>query len=65
MLVCAMFGCHPRTVHVSKDDAYDTNNNDIRFIYQVLIIGDFGFKWKVNVERFKIFFDIENCSFCC
>jgi hypothetical protein len=52
--LCAMFGCHPRIVHVSKDDAYDTNNNDIKSIYQVLIIGDFGLKWKVNVERFKI-----------
>jgi hypothetical protein len=49
-----MFGFHPRTIHVSKDDAHDTNNNFIMTIYQVLIIGDFGLKWKVNVERFKI-----------
>ncbi len=29
-----MFGLELVIVHVSKDDAYDDNNNDIRSIYQ-------------------------------
>jgi hypothetical protein len=52
--LCAMFGLHPGTIHVFKDDAYDANNNVIGFIYQVLVIGDFSFKWKVNAKRFRI-----------
>jgi hypothetical protein len=28
--MCAMFGFHSRTIHVSKDDAYDANNIIIR-----------------------------------
>ncbi len=31
--MCAMLGFHLRIVHVSKDDAYDANNNVIRSIY--------------------------------
>jgi hypothetical protein len=31
--LCAMFGFHPKIVHVSKDDAYDANNNVIKSIY--------------------------------
>jgi hypothetical protein len=45
--MCAMFDFHPRTIHVSKDDAYDANNNVIRFIYQVLVIGDLNLELKV------------------
>jgi hypothetical protein len=45
---------HPRTVHVSKDKEYDDNNNVIRSIYQVPILGDFVLEWRVNVGRFKI-----------
>jgi hypothetical protein len=52
--LCAMFGFHPRMVHVPKDDAYDANNNVIRSIYQVPVIVDLGLEWRVNVERFKI-----------
>jgi hypothetical protein len=37
-----MFSFHLGTMHVSKDDAYDANNNVIRSIYQVLIIDDFS-----------------------
>ncbi len=37
-----MFGFHLGIVHVSKDKAYDDNNNVIRSIYQVPILGDFG-----------------------
>jgi hypothetical protein len=50
----AMFGFHLKIVHVSKDKAYDVNNNVIRSIYQVPILGDFGLEWRVNVRRFKI-----------
>jgi hypothetical protein len=28
-----MFGLESRIVHISKDDAYDDNNNVIKFIY--------------------------------
>jgi hypothetical protein len=40
--MCAMFGFHRRTIHVSKDDEYDANNNVIRYICQVSVIGDVG-----------------------
>ncbi len=33
---------------------YDDNNNVIRSIYQILVFGDFGLEWRVNVGRFKI-----------
>jgi hypothetical protein len=49
-----MFSFHLGTMHVSKDDAYDANNNVIRSIYQVLIIGDFNLQWRVNTKRFRI-----------
>lgn len=49
-----MFGFHPGTMHVFKDNAYDDNNNIIRSIYQVPIIDDLGLKWMVNVENFMI-----------
>jgi hypothetical protein len=49
-----MFSFHLGTMHVSKDDAYDANNNVIRSIYQVLIIGDFSLRWRVNTKRFRI-----------
>jgi len=49
-----MFSFHLGTMHVSKDDAYDANNNVIRSIYQVLIIGDFSLQWRVNTKRFRI-----------
>ncbi len=50
--LCAMSNFHPRIVHVSKDDAYDANNNVIRSIYQILVIGDLDLEWRVNFERF-------------
>jgi hypothetical protein len=49
-----MFNFHPRIVHVSKDDAYDANNNVIRSIYQVLVIGDLNLEWRVKFEKFMI-----------
>jgi hypothetical protein len=52
--LCVMFGFHPGTMHVFKDNAYDDNNNIIRSIYQVPIIDDLGLKWMVNVENFMI-----------
>jgi Tat protein secretion system quality control protein TatD with DNase activity len=52
--LCAMFGFHPRIVHVSKDELYDHINNVIRSIYHVLVFGNFGLEWKVNVGSFKI-----------
>jgi hypothetical protein len=58
--LCAMFGFHSRIVHVSKDKAYDVNNNVIRSIYQVSILGDFRLEWRVNAGRFRIV--VENLS---
>jgi len=52
--LCAMFGFHLGTIHISKDDAYDANNNVIISIYQVPIIGDLSLEWRVNFGRFKI-----------
>jgi hypothetical protein len=46
--LCAMFGFHLEIIHVSKDDAYDANNNVIKSIYQVLVIGDLGLEWRVQ-----------------
>jgi len=40
-------------MHV-KDNAYTVNNNVIKSIFQVLIIGDLGLEWRLNVKRFKI-----------
>jgi hypothetical protein len=39
---------------VSKDKTYDDNNDVIISIYQVLVLGNFDFEWKVNVKKFKI-----------
>jgi hypothetical protein len=33
--LCAMFGFQPGTLHISKDDAFDDNNNVTRFVCQV------------------------------
>jgi len=55
-----MFNFYPRTMDVSKDDACDANNNVIRSIYHVSIIGDLGLEWRVNAEKFKII--VENLS---
>lgn len=52
--LCAMFGFHRDTIHVSKDDEYDANDNVIIFVCQVLVIGDLNLEWKANVGRFKI-----------
>jgi len=49
-----MFGFHLGTIHVSKNEKYDDNNNVIKYIYQVLVLGDFGLESRVNVWRFKI-----------
>jgi hypothetical protein len=52
--LCIMFSFHARVVHVYKDDAYDANNNVIRSIYQVPVIGDLSLEWKVNFKKFRI-----------
>jgi hypothetical protein len=52
--LCVMFGFHMGFVHVSKDKMYDDNNNAIRSIYQIPILGDFGLEWKKNAKRFRI-----------
>jgi hypothetical protein len=57
--LCAMFNFHPITMHV-KDNAYNVNNNVIKSIFQVLVIGDLGLEWRLNVKRFKII--VENLS---
>jgi hypothetical protein len=52
--LCVMFGFHSRIVHVSKKNIYDDNNDVIRSIYQVLVLGDFSLEWRVYVARFRI-----------
>jgi hypothetical protein len=52
--LCAIFGFHMGFVHVSKDKMYDDNNNVIRSIYQIPVLGDFGLEWRVNAKRFRI-----------
>jgi hypothetical protein len=52
--LCAMFGFHSGIVHVSKDETYDDNNNVIGSNYQVPILGDFHFEWRVNSRKIKI-----------
>jgi hypothetical protein len=39
--LCVMFGFHLGIIHVSKDEAYDDDNNVIKSIYHVLVLGDF------------------------
>ncbi len=51
--LCAMFGFHLINIQVSKDETFDDNNNVIRSNYQILVFGDFGLVWRVNVGRFK------------
>jgi hypothetical protein len=52
--LCVMFGFHLGIVDVSKDKTYDDNNNVIRSIYQVPILGDFGLEWRVNVATLAL-----------
>jgi hypothetical protein len=58
-----MFGFHLGIVHVSKNKMYDDNNNVIKSIYQVSVLGDFGLEWKVNVGRFRIIVEISPKSY--
>jgi hypothetical protein len=44
--LCVIFGFHMGFVHVSKDKMYDDNNNVIRSIYQIPVLGDFGLEWS-------------------
>jgi hypothetical protein len=46
--LCVMFGFRPRTVHISKDDTYDDNNNVTIIVYQVPIIITQGLEWTLN-----------------
>jgi hypothetical protein len=41
-------------MHTSKDNAYDDNNNVIRFVYQTLVTTTQGLEWILNVENFSI-----------
>jgi len=52
--LCAMFGLQPNTVHISKDDAYDDNNNVTRSIYQVPMNVSQGLEWIFNGRMFKV-----------
>jgi hypothetical protein len=52
--LCAMFGLQPDTVHISKEDAYDDNNNVTRSIYQVPVNASQGLKWIIDGKMFKI-----------
>jgi hypothetical protein len=49
-----MFGFQFGTMHTSKDNVYDDNNNVIRSIYQVLVTTTQGSKWTFNIGKFSI-----------
>jgi hypothetical protein len=46
--LCVMFGFQLGTMHISKDDAYDDNNNVTIIVYQVPIIIAQGLEWTFN-----------------
>jgi hypothetical protein len=48
-----MFRVQLRIVHISKDDAFDDDNNIIRFIYQVLFPIAHELGWILHVDRFR------------
>jgi len=50
----AMFGFQLGTMHISKDNAYDDNNNVIRFVYQTPLSSAQGLEWSLHVRRFEI-----------
>jgi hypothetical protein len=52
--LCAMFGFQLGTMHISKNDAYDDNNNVIRFVYQAPLLNAKGLEWSLHVRRFEI-----------
>jgi hypothetical protein len=49
-----MFGFQLGTMHTSKDNAYDDNNNVIRSIYQVLVTVKQGSKRTFDIEKNSI-----------
>jgi hypothetical protein len=49
-----MFGFRIGTVHISKNNVYDDNNNVIRIIYQALVSTTQGFEWTLNIGKFNI-----------
>lgn len=51
--LCAMFGFQHGTMHISKDDAFDDNNNITRFVYQVLLPNAHGLGWPLCASRFR------------
>ncbi len=50
-------------MHISKDDAYDDNNNATTSIYQSLVFSLEGLQWLINVSKFKIIDDIMSKTF--
>lgn len=52
--LCAMFGFRLETMHISKDDMYDDNNNVIRFVYQALLLSAQGLEWSFQFRKFEI-----------
>jgi hypothetical protein len=51
--LCVMFGFQFRIVHISKDDAFNNDNNITRFIYQVLLPSAHRLGWTLHVDRFR------------
>jgi hypothetical protein len=49
-----MFGFQLGTMHTSKDNVYDDNNNVIRFVYQALVTTTQGLEWTFNIGKFNI-----------
>jgi hypothetical protein len=49
-----MFGFQLGTMHTSKDNVYDDNNNVIKSIYQALVITTSGLEWTLNINKFSI-----------
>jgi len=41
-------------VHISKENAYDDNNNVIRFVYHASVSTTQGLEWTFNTDKFNI-----------
>jgi hypothetical protein len=49
-----MFGFQLGTMHTSKDNVYDDNNNVIKYVYQASIMTTWGLEWTLNIGKFNI-----------
>jgi hypothetical protein len=41
-------------MHISRDNAYDDNNNVIRSVYHALVTNTQGLEWTFDINKFNI-----------